>query len=235
MRNAPGSGKNDTAHGDPNAVIARSSAMSPVIVWFRQDLRLGDNPALRAAAAKRARPSSPCLSWMTRLRANGVGAAPRAGGCIIRWPPWINRSSLKRPPDIAAGHACRIIKALAKETKAQAVVWNRCYEPFALERDRRLADELGKMGAMVKTFNAAMLHEPGRSGTRAASPFRSSRPFWKANAAVDVDKPHPRPAFPLSCRVKSDRLEAGSCCRAAPIGPRTSTGRLAKRRPRRAV
>ena len=46
--------------------------MNPIIVWFRQDLRLADNPALR----------------MTKLPARGNGAVPRAGGCIIPLPHW---------------------------------------------------------------------------------------------------------------------------------------------------
>ena len=38
---------------EPNAMAVRKRSMKPVIVWFRQDLRLADNPALRAAAATR--------------------------------------------------------------------------------------------------------------------------------------------------------------------------------------
>ena len=47
------------------------------------------------------------------------------------------------------GDAAKIVKALVKETGADAVVWNRCYEPFAVERDTALKDELTRHGVAV--------------------------------------------------------------------------------------
>lgn len=57
---------------------------SPSIVWFRDDLRLADNPALRAAIDR----GEPVIALYVfdeespGIRAIG-GAA--AGGCTIRW------------------------------------------------------------------------------------------------------------------------------------------------------
>ena len=47
-----------------------------------------------------------------------------------------------------------------KETGADTVMWNRCYEPFAIERDATLKSALAKQGIAVQSFNGALLHEP---------------------------------------------------------------------------
>jgi len=179
--------------------------MSPVIVWFRQDLRLGDNPALRAAAAT----GAPILPLF--VLDDETPGDWRWGGAS-RW--WLHHAlaslneSLRDHLVLRRGDAAKIVKTLAKETKARGLVWNRCYEPFALERDRRLADELGKMGAAVKTYNAAMLHEPWEIRNKSGKPFQVFTPFWKAMQSMDVAKPHPPPRLSNLCKVKSDRLES---------------------------
>src|SRR6185312_11153580 len=140
-----------------NRGASRPGAVRPVIVWFRQDLRLGDNPALRAAAAT----GAPILPLF--VLDEGTPGDWKWGGAS-RW--WLHHSlaaldkSLKGHLVLRRGDAAKIVLALAKSLKAQAVVWNRCYEPFALARDRELADALGKAGVTVQTFNAALLHEP---------------------------------------------------------------------------
>jgi deoxyribodipyrimidine photo-lyase len=179
--------------------------MSPVIVWFRQDLRLGDNPALRAAAST----GAPILPLF--VLDDETPGDWRWGGAS-RW--WLHHAlaglneSLRGHLVLRRGDAAKIVKTLAQQTRAQAVVWNRCYEPFALERDRGLADELGKMGAVVKTYNAAMLHEPWEIRNKSGKPFQVFTPFWKAMRSMDVDKPHPPPRLSNLCKAKSDRLES---------------------------
>jgi deoxyribodipyrimidine photo-lyase len=179
--------------------------MSPIIVWFRQDLRLADNPALRAAAASGA-PILPLFVLDDETSGNW-----RWGGAS-RW--WLHHSlaglnkSLRRHLVLRRGDAAKIIKALAKETKAQGVVWNRCYEPFALERDRRLAEELGKAGVVVETFNAALLHEPWEVKNRSGKPFQVFTPFWKTMRGMDVDRPHAAPRRMRLAKANSERLES---------------------------
>jgi len=179
--------------------------MSPIIVWFRQDLRLADNPALRAAAASGA-PILPLFVLDDETPGNW-----RWGGAS-RW--WLHHSlaglnkSLRRHLVLRRGDAAKIIKALAKDTKAQGVVWNRCYEPFALERDRRLAEELGKAGVVAETFNAALLHEPWEVKNRSGKPFQVFTPFWKTMRGMDVDRPHAAPRRMRLAKANSERLES---------------------------
>ena len=120
--------------------------MNPVIVWFRQDLRLADNPALQAALAS-GRPVVPLYirdstgpwsagaaqrCWLDlSLRALGVDLAARGGRLILRHGP-----SGQVLPDIV--RACN----------ADAVYWNRRYEPAAAAVDAALAAALARYARM---------------------------------------------------------------------------------------
>src|SRR5881227_931458 len=112
------------------------------IVWFRQDLRLADNLAL-VAAVERERPVVCVFIW-----------APEEEG---DWPPgaasrwWLHHSlvaldaSLRRHGSrlvIRRGPSLAALRALIEATGADAVVWNRRYEPAAVERDAEVKREL---------------------------------------------------------------------------------------------
>jgi len=111
------------------------------IVWLRHDLRLADNPALADAASHG--PVVPVYIW-----------APDEEG---DWPPdaasrwWLHHSlaaldaSLRRHGSrlvIRRGPALATLRALLDETGATTVVWNRRYEPAAVERGAEVKREL---------------------------------------------------------------------------------------------
>ena len=178
--------------------------MKPVIVWFRQDLRLADNPALHAAAAG----GGPLICLFVL---DDKSSGDWAWGGASRW--WLHHSltalnkSLGGKLVLRKGDAGKAVLDIAKETGAQAVVWNRGYEPFTLERDRKLADDLEKAGVTVTTFNGALLHEPWELKTGAGKPFRVFTPFWKAMRSLEVDKPHPAPRKLTLQKVRGDSLK----------------------------
>ena len=95
---------------------------SPVLYWIRRDLRLGDNPALHAAASS-GRPVIPVFILDPQTEAQG--AAPR----------WRLEQGLyafsKALRDIGSdivirqGEALDVILDLLAETGARDVVWSR--------------------------------------------------------------------------------------------------------------
>ncbi|HRJ62499.1 MAG TPA: deoxyribodipyrimidine photo-lyase, partial [Azospirillaceae bacterium] len=130
------------------------------IAWFRNDLRLADNPALTMAAAHN-RPIVPLFI----LEENVDDPWPIIGAA--RWR--LHQSLAALAGDIAAlggrlilrrGRPAEILLALAAETGAQAVYWNRRYEPAAIARDAALKTALKAQGLSVETFNGALLFEP---------------------------------------------------------------------------
>jgi deoxyribodipyrimidine photo-lyase len=164
------------------------------LIWFRQDLRIDDNPALLEAVA-RGGGVVPVYIW-----------APQEEG---DWPPgaasrwWLHQSlraldaSLARRGSrlsVLEGPSLETLRAVARETGADAVFWNRRYEPAAITRDARVEAELIKDGIEARSFNAALLHEPWTIRGRAGKPFQVFTPFWRACRNAPADPPDPRPA-----------------------------------------
>ena len=184
--------------------------MKPIIVWFRQDLRLSDNPAL-AFAAKSGQPVI-CL-YVLDDETPGVWAM----GGASRW--WLHHSlaaldaALHKKGGglvLRRGVAAKIVKAVVKETGANAIAWNRCYEPFAVERDTALKKALEADGIAMESCNGSLLAEPWEIRTGGGTPFRVYTPFWRAlRAQVHPGTPLQAPhKLSFHRDVKSDSLKS---------------------------
>jgi deoxyribodipyrimidine photo-lyase len=187
------------------------STPPPTLVWLRQDLRLADNPALRAAAESGA-PVVPVFVLDDEDR------QPWQPGAASRW--WLHHSlaALSRAFEglgsrlvLRRGPAEAAIDRLIAETGAARVIWNRCYEPFAVARDTRIKANLPDHGVEADSRNASLLFEPWTVLTNAGEPYRVYTPFWKACAARagEIAAPLPAPSsLPAPERwPDSDRLE----------------------------
>jgi deoxyribodipyrimidine photo-lyase len=172
-------------------------AGSPTLLWFRQDLRLQDNPAL-AAAVQRGRPIIPVYIL------DGAGEGNWALGGASRW--WLHHSLEALAAALggrdsrlilAAGDSGKILRAWIRKTRAGALYWNRRYEPAVRERDRGLAAEFSAAGVAVKTFNSALLFEPDGVANRAGRPFQVFSPFWRHCLSLAVGAPGKIPAGAL--------------------------------------
>jgi deoxyribodipyrimidine photo-lyase len=81
-----------------------------------------------------------------------------------------------------------------KATHADAVFWNRRYEPAVIARDRKIKETLSADGLAVESFNAALLHEPWTIQNQSKKPFQVFTPFWKhCLAKPDPTEPLPTP------------------------------------------
>lgn len=168
------------------------------IVWFRQDLRLADQPAL-TEACQRARRLLPL--YIEEDLPDGV----LSHGSASRW--WLHHSlsDLKKrlsevglPLIIRRGDPLRILNELVVEMSAELVVWNRRYTPSEIARDADIKVALKQAGVEVKTFNSALLFEPWEVVRREGEPYRVFTPFWNAVRARGVtSEPLPVPTcFP---------------------------------------
>jgi deoxyribodipyrimidine photo-lyase len=175
--------------------------MNSVIIWFRQDLRLADNPALRAAAAT----GAPLLCLYIL---DDEAAGDWKMGGASRW--WLHHSltaldaSLKGHLVLRRGDAAAVIKSVMRESGADRILWNRCYEPFAVARDKAIKSALGDA---AQSFNGALLHEPWELKTKGGTPFRVFTPFWTAMRQRDVAPAQPAPRNLKFHAAKSDKLK----------------------------
>jgi len=157
------------------------------ILWFRQDLRLADNPALVAAIHHGGLPVFVLAPEEER------GWQP---GGASRW--WLHHSlaqldaSLRRLGSrliIRRGPTIETLRELLDHTASTTVFWNRRYEPAAIERDTRVKAALQKDGRMVESFNGTLLFEPWAVQTHQGRPFQVFTPFW--NACLKGPEPAP--------------------------------------------
>lgn len=166
--------------------------MSTVIHWFRQDLRLKDNPALAAAAA-----GGRVLAVYILDDGN---AGRHAMGGASRW--WLHRSlqalsaSLDGKLAVYSGDPASILRELAARHQATGITWNRCYEPWRIERDRSIKTCLGSEGLDVQTCNGSLLWEPRETLKADGTPYRVFSPFFHrgCNQAHPPREPAPAPA-----------------------------------------
>ncbi len=172
---------------------------APAIVWFRDDLRVADNPALAAAAGS----GRPVIALFV-LDEESAGLRPRGGAS--RW--WLagslralDRSLRERglPLTLRRGPAAHVLARLAAATGAAAVYWNRRYEPSGAAVDQAVAADLSACGVAAKTFQASLLFEPQAVQTRSGAPFAVFTPFLRHVLAL----PEPRTPLPAPDRIRS--------------------------------
>ena len=72
---------------------------------------------------------------------------------------------------IYKGEAQAILTKLASATSAQAVYWNRCYEPWRIARDGEIKAALKSADIEVQSFNGSLLWEPWQVLKKDQSPL----------------------------------------------------------------
>ncbi len=167
--------------------------MNPTLLWFRQDLRLDDNPALQAAIAR----GGAVIPVFLHAPEEEAEWAP---GGAARW--WLHRSLEALQQQLAAlntqlvlrrGAALPSLRKLIEETGAGAVYWNRRYEPAVTVRDREVKRALRDSGTEAESFNGALLLEPWEIQNQSGKPFQIFTPFWR-QARRQLEPPAPQPA-----------------------------------------
>lgn len=166
--------------------------MKPVIHWFRQDLRLHDNPSLHALSQTGA-PVLPIYIFdEPPTKAWAMGSAQK-------W--WLYHSlhalnaSLQGHLIIGYGPVKSVLTKLIDETQASEISWNRCYEPYRINQDTDLKAYFKNKGLKVNSYNSHLLFEPWTLLTLQNKPYKVFTPYWKACLK------QPSPAAPLSVPI----------------------------------
>jgi deoxyribodipyrimidine photo-lyase len=184
---------------------------SPVLLWFRNDLRLADNAAL-AAVALSCRPIIPVYIL------DDVAAGSWRMGGASRW--WLApslealASSLEKVGSrliLRRGRAEKALEALVSETGAGEIVCNRLHEPWAEERDGRIEAVLKKIGVGFRSFESSLLFPPETMLGPKGHGYRVFTPYWKACLAGPAPKqqlPSPKRLIAPEVWPESDALGA---------------------------
>ncbi len=160
--------------------------MTPLILWFRRDLRLDDNPML-AEAARSGRPLIPVFIADDSVTA--IGAAPRwrLGEAVRSFAKTLENKGLRLV--LRRGPALPVLRELIEQTGATGVWWSRLYDPQARDRDADIKDDLRQAGHEARSFPGHLLIEPWEVETGTGGPYRVYTPFWKAVSVREIAPP----------------------------------------------
>ena len=160
------------------------------IHWFRQDLRLSDNPAFNDAAK-----NSSILPIYILDNENSkefsMGAASRF---------WLHHSltsldkSLDENLSIYHGNPLEIILDIVNRLNIEEIYWNRCYEPWRIKRDTHIKKELESHGIKVTTLNGSLLWEPWTIKKADGTPYKVFTPFFRKGCLLSDEPRKPLPA-----------------------------------------
>lgn len=178
-----------------------------LIVWFRQDLRLHDNPALQAALADADR------IIPIYIHDENIAWAP---GAASRW--WLHHSLTALAEEIKdigsrliirRGNSTEVLQQVIDETGANGVYCNRIYEPADLKHDKQLHRQLKEQGIEFSIYQGNLLREPDTVQNQSGQPYKVFTPFYKCYLREGWDThvySSPKQLPSISTRIKSDKI-----------------------------
>jgi deoxyribodipyrimidine photo-lyase len=177
------------------------------IFWFRQDLRIKDNPALIK--------SLKFNKVVPIYILDDVNSKDFAMGAASRW--WLHNSlknlnkKLDNKLSFYKGDPLKILKDLSERFDVKAIFWNRCYEPWRITRDKIIKEELVKLRVNVETSNGSLLWEPWEVLKADETPYKVFTPFYK-KGCLNANPPRiplSEPSIESLIKVKShDSLDS---------------------------
>jgi deoxyribodipyrimidine photo-lyase len=176
-----------------------------VIHWFRQDLRLSDNPALFEAAKNN--------SILPIYILDDKNSKEHAMGEASRF--WLHHSlntlniSLDQNLSIFNGDPLEIILEIADRLDIEEIYWNRCYEPWRIKRDTHIKKELESKGIKVNTFNGSLLWEPWTIKKADGTPYKVFTPFYRKGCLKFKEPREPLP-IPKNINLLRDTINPQS-------------------------
>lgn len=183
-----------------------ASEESPVVVWFRNDLRLADNLAL-SEAINVGRP-------VVALFVLDDGSRERGGA--QRW--WLHYSLQALAKDLEAIDIALVLRRsdpagqiddVVAQSGASSVYWNRRYDPAGVELDRKIKADLKERGLDVRSFAGQLLHEPLEVTTGSGKYYKVYTPFWRALEGRDEPReplPSPQKTAAKAGPIRSEKL-----------------------------
>lgn len=175
------------------------------LVWLRNDLRIAGNPALAKALARGGR--------VVAVYLHETDPALRQRGAASRW--WLSRSLAALSIDlgrygvgleILSGPAEATLMSAVGRNTADAVFWNRRYEPAEREIDTGIKARLKEQGVEAHSFPGNVLAEPFEITTRQGGPYGVFTPFWRTLRSRDIpaSPAAPPPSSPPIAAQPSD-------------------------------
>lgn len=163
---------------------------TPLILWFRRDLRLADQPMLAAAVAT-GRSLLPVFVLDPETEALGAAAKWRLGLAVEAFAAALAGIGLRLI--LRRGPALAVLAGLVTETGAEGVWWSRLYDPASVARDSGVKAGLKAAGHEARSFAGHLLHEPWEVQTGQGGFYKVFTPYWRAMRGLSVASPEAAP------------------------------------------
>lgn len=161
--------------------------MTTAIVWFKQDLRLTDNPAFFEACSKHTK-VIPLYILDGKNSALGPAQAWWLHHSLNALEDSLNKK-LGLKLILRKGNPLEIILELVHLLSIKNVYWNRSYEPEIIERDKKIKFKLKKLDVNVLSFNASLFNEPWTIKNKSGDFFKVFTPYWRTCKQNLVNQP----------------------------------------------
>lgn len=159
------------------------------IIWFQRDLRIQDNPALKYASQLQL-PILPVYIFDPEEDRNW------SMGSSSRW--WLHYSLQALQKKLKAlgldvfffqGTTLHVLQKIIDKIDVKHIVWNHCYEPGALIREKKLIKLAFAKNCIAKGFHANLLFIPGQITTKQGNSYQVFTPFWRSCLKQEIGKP----------------------------------------------
>ncbi len=209
----------DCFHRDGQDARRRNMrSASPTVVWFRNDLRLADNPALLHALER---------GPVVPLYILDDDGPPRRLGGASRW--WLDKSLRALADEIGRrggalilrrGDSGAVLREVVRACGAAAVVWNRLYDQASIARDREIeaALERGRRGVLDVQRLPAQRADGGGHPQRRLQGLHRLLEEPPRHASKPVRTAPPRRSRRRTNSLPRSRWRAGACIRRIPTG-----------------
>jgi deoxyribodipyrimidine photo-lyase len=146
-----------------------------VINWFRQDLRISDNPSLYSAAQEGIVLPVYILDTIN-AKQFAMGLASK---CWLHQSLTSLNNSLNGKLQVYVGDPIEVLKNLQSKYKANKIYWNRCYEPWRTARDKQIKQYFQQINVDIRSFNGSLLWEPWEVLKEDKTPYKIFTPYSK--------------------------------------------------------
>ncbi len=170
------------------------------VMWFRQDLRLADNPALSKSLEDGK--TLPIFIF------DNVNSKEHTNGAASKW--WLHNSLTKLNKSLDSklcffrGNPIDILDEINKQFEISNIFWSRCYEPWRIKRDKKIKKYFSDKDINVNTFNGSLLWEPWNIAKKDGTPYKVFTPYYR-KGCLNSEKPRmPLPAPNLSNLISID-------------------------------
>ncbi len=145
------------------------------IHWFRQDLRLQDNPSILSLSNK-----------VDQIVPIYIFDLDQRVGSTSKW--WLEKSllslseSIKKQNgklNIFSGDPEKIILSILQNSNIKCLSWNRLYDPYSIERDSKIKSLITLSKKECDSHNGYLLNEPWKIRNKSGTFFKVFTPYWR--------------------------------------------------------